>query len=169
MIGWGVVLGVGLLCTAPDEPAPRRIDYVREIKPILAGRCSSCHGAIRQKAGLRLDTAALAREGGESGPALEPGRADESLLLDRVTTSDLALRMPPENEVPLAPAEIALLRDWINQGALAPNEPIPPDPREHWAYRPLQRPAVPTAAWADGAPCDNPIDAFSPRRIVPVA
>ncbi len=50
------------------------VDYAREVKPLLAVRCTSCHGAIRQKAGLRLDTAALIRRGGDSGPAVEPGK-----------------------------------------------------------------------------------------------
>ena len=64
------------------------VDYVRDVKPILAARCTSCHGSIRQKAGLRLDTADLIRRGGDSGPAVEPGRSGESLLIERVTAAD---------------------------------------------------------------------------------
>ena len=64
------------------------VDYVREVKPLLTARCTSCHGAIRQKAGLRLDTAELIRRGGESGPAVEPGQSGESLLIERVTAAD---------------------------------------------------------------------------------
>ena len=64
------------------------VDYARDVKPILAARCTSCHGAIRQKAGLRLDTADLIRRGGDSGPAIEPGQSGESLLIERVTAAD---------------------------------------------------------------------------------
>src|SRR5579883_1001532 len=139
-------------------PAPA-VDYARDVKPVLAARCTSCHGAIRQKAGLRLDAAALIRRGGDSGPAIEPGHSDESLLIERVTAAEVSERMPPESEgVALRPAEVATLRAWIDQGAHAPPEPIPKDPRHHWAYQPPVRSAVPRAA--DPSWARNPIDAF---------
>src|SRR5262245_12097027 len=72
------------------------VDYSRQVKPVLKQRCYACHGALKQKAGLRLDTGASIRRGGESGPAVEPGQAGESLLIERVTETDPALRMPPE-------------------------------------------------------------------------
>jgi len=58
--------------------------YLRDVKPVLARRCYACHGALKKKAGLRLDTGAGIREGGDGGPAVEPGHADESLLIDRL-------------------------------------------------------------------------------------
>src|SRR6516165_7044748 len=75
---------VFVLALATAVPAAPPVDYGREVKPILSARCTSCHGAIRQKAGLRLDTAEFARRGGESGPAVEPGNSQASLLIDRV-------------------------------------------------------------------------------------
>src|SRR5438045_1016945 len=71
------------------------MDYLREIKPILAENCCRCHGASQQKAGLRLDTAALGLKGGENGPAFKPGKSAESLLVRLVkgTHPDIA-RMP---------------------------------------------------------------------------
>src|SRR5262249_25626532 len=135
------------------------VDYLRQVKPLLAARCTSCHGAIRQKAGLRLDTALLARRGGDSGPAVVRGKSDESLLIDRVTGADGLDRMPPESEgVAIGAGEVDLLRAWIDQGAKAPSEPTPADPRKHWAYQPPVRPSIPpagNAAWAL-----NPVDAF---------
>ena len=140
-------------------PAATPVDYVREVKPILAARCTSCHGAIRQKAGLRLDTAEFIRRGGEGGPAVEPGESGASLLVDRVSAADSSERMPPESEgVPLGAAEVATLRAWIDQGAVAPPETTPEDPRRHWAYQIPERPAVPRPA--DPAWARNPIDAF---------
>src|ERR1700677_1637331 len=111
------------------------VDYARDVRPILAARCTSCHGSIRQKAGLRLDTADLIRRGGDGGPAVEPGRSGDSLIIDRVTAADLTDRVPPQRAgTPLSPAEVSVLRTWIDRGAKAPPEPTPQDPRRHWAF-----------------------------------
>jgi hypothetical protein len=129
--------------------------YSREVKPVLARRCVSCHGVLKQKAGLRLDSAAAIVNGGETGPAVEPGAAGESLLVERVTAADESSRMPPEGE-PLKPAEIAAIRAWIESGAKAPaGETAPRDPRDHWAFRPPVRSSIP-----DSTAGANPIDAF---------
>ena len=147
-----------ILLAIAAGPGPA-VDYAREVKPVLAARCTSCHGAIRQKAGLRLDTAELIRRGGDSGPAVEPGQSGESLLIERVTAEASSERMPPKSEgTPLSQEEVAILRAWIDQGAHAPPEPTPADPRRHWAYQPPTRPAIPRAensSWVQ-----NPIDAF---------
>ncbi|MCA1686422.1 MAG: colicin uptake protein, partial [Planctomycetia bacterium] len=124
---------------APGAPAPEPVDYLREVKPLLRGRCYACHGALKQKAGLRLDTGASIRRGGDGGPAVEPGRPDESPLLDRLTEADPALRMPPEG-APLTAEQVALLRSWIDQGAGSPRDESPEtDPRRHWAFSPPVR------------------------------
>jgi hypothetical protein len=105
---------------------------------------------------LRLDTAAAIRQGGESGPAVVAHAAEDSLLITAVTGAD-GWRMPPEGE-PLTAEEIAKLKTWIDAGAAGPAEEPPAlDPRDHWAYKPPTRPAVPPAGanWAR-----NPIDAF---------
>jgi hypothetical protein len=115
------------------------------------------------KAGLRLDTAALMRKGGDSGPALVPGASDESLIVDAITGRE-GWRMPPESEAPaLSAGEIAKITAWIEQGAKAPADERPqPDPRDHWSFRRPARPEVPTVA-AFGARASwvrNPVDAF---------
>ena len=92
---------------ADERPGQGGIDYSRDIKPVLSKRCYACHGGLKQKAGLRLDTAALIKKGGDSGPAVEPGSSDESLIVDAVTGRE-GWRMPPESEgSPLSPDEIA--------------------------------------------------------------
>src|SRR4051794_11075999 len=82
----------------PDAPlwAAADVDYARDVKPILRARCGACHGALKQKAKLRLDTAASAVRGGESGPAFVAGASADSLLFRRVTSTDADSRMPPE-------------------------------------------------------------------------
>ncbi len=150
-----------ILCVgAPVLRADDAVDYAKQIKPILKQRCFSCHGALKQKADLRLDTVALMREGGDNGPALTPGSAAQSPIVHRVTSTEPAKRMPPLSEgEPLTAQQIDLLRRWIDQGAQGPaNEKKEEDPREHWAFRKPVRaalPPVPDAAWSK-----NPIDTF---------
>jgi hypothetical protein len=151
------VTALFLVASAPARPG-QPVDYLKEIKPLLREQCVACHGALQQKARLRLDTAALAKKGGRHGPAVRPGDVVRSLLIERVTAADPAERMPPGGP-PLSPAQVARLKAWIAGGAAAPAGEVPErDPRDHWAFRPPTRPAVPAvrrAGWAD-----NPIDAF---------
>lgn len=167
---WFGAAGRGILClcailSIPEQgrAADDRVDYVKQIRPILRERCIACHGALKQNGGLRLDTAALAIQGGDSGAAIEPGDADASPLLTRVTATDIAERMPPEGE-PLKPEQIAALKSWIQQRAPAPVDEQPErDPRDHWAFKPPQRPPVPQSAEPTSDPDRwrlNPIDAF---------
>jgi hypothetical protein len=135
------------------------IDYLRDVKPIFARRCFSCHGPIQQKSGLRLDTAAAMRKGGESGPAITVGKPGDSDLLSYVR-SDSDFRMPPEGEgTPLTAEEIDILTRWIAQGAKAPADEKPrADPRNYWSYQLPQRVALPVPKrpqWSQ-----HPVDRF---------
>ena len=134
------------------------VDYEREVKTILRARCYSCHGALKQESGLRLDTGALIRRGGESGPAMVVEDVGESLLLRRIGESDASLRKPPEGE-PLSAEQIRLIGRWIAQGAVSPPDEQPEeDPRNHWAFQQIVRPPVPSvrnSQWVR-----TPIDAF---------
>ena len=137
-------------------------DYLREVKPLLQRRCFSCHGAVKQKSKLRLDTAALIRKGGKDGPVIVPGNSLDSELIARLTAKDDE-RMPPEGEA-LTAREIALLRDWIDAGANAPaNEKPQAHPRDHWAFKTPKRPPLPEVKntnWPRSA-----IDAFVLARM----
>lgn len=153
-------LTAALFVVPPAAGTEGAIDYLKDVKPILATRCGTCHGALKRKGGLRLDTAALARRGGESGPGLIPGKPDESPIFRAITGAD-GRTMPPEGD-PLSVDEVGTLRRWIEEGAVAPEEPTPPDPRDHWAFSPPKRPPVPVVQ--DGASVRNPIDAFIARE-----
>lgn len=147
-----------LVSFASVATAANSIDYVTQVKPLLESRCYACHGALRKKSGLRLDTAALLIEGGDSGPAVESGHPDDSLLV-MMLTGELGTRMPPEGEGEALEADqIDLIKQWIKEGAVAPAESPAPDPRSHWAYQPPKRPVPP--AVRDAAWSGNPIDAF---------
>lgn len=107
------------------------LDYAKDIKPLLRERCYACHGALKQNNGLRLDTAELLKRGGKHGPALVVRKPEQSLLLAKVSATDLAERMPPEGDA-LKPEQIELLRRWIAAGAPAPKDEKPePSPRDH--------------------------------------
>ncbi len=160
MIAPLVFFGAARVASSAD--AKGSVEYLSQIKPLLATKCFACHGALRQEAGLRLDASSLIAQGSDSGPVVRPGRSGDSKLMARVLATD-ALRMPPEGDGErLTTEQLALLRRWIDQGAVAPEEPIPPDPRAHWAYRPPVSPEVPRlnqTGWIK-----NPIDSFLAKQ-----
>src|SRR5262249_31718057 len=141
LLGMGITLAVlGSHVSTPTradgpkaEATPRPVDYGREIKPLLADRCYACHGPDKgqRKAGLRLD---LRDDAVKS--AIKPGKAAESELIQRIGSHDAQQVMPPpkSKKQPLNAAQIKLLERWIDEGARY---------EEHWAYRPLLRPALP--------------------------
>lgn len=138
------------------------IDYLRDIKPILKSKCFSCHGAIKQEAGLRLDTVSLMRKGGDSGPALSANNQLQSLLLQRVTSKDPDERMPPEGE-PFSAEQLERLRSWLAAGAPSPKDEIPrSNPKDHWAFQPLGRVQPPLPVKSRKL---HPIDAFIDQRL----
>lgn len=151
-----VVSLTAMICVSVSEAT--EVEYVRDIKPILKSKCYSCHGAIRQEGGLRLDTIASMRKGGESGPAISvENDAVGSLILQRVSARDEADRMPPEGE-PMSAEQLLRLRMWLKDGAHGPpNERPQIDPQKHWAFQPIRRPVA--------SPALHPIDFFIDRKL----
>jgi mono/diheme cytochrome c family protein len=148
---------IGLSLLAGRARAGGSEEYARTIKPLLAAQCVSCHGVERPKAGLRLDTAAAAIRGGRGGPAVVPGKADESPLYLAVIGEGDVDRMPLKRP-PLPTEQVEALRAWIDSGAEAPAGEIASIPPRHWAFLSPQRPSPPTVrnrAWVR-----NPIDGF---------
>ncbi len=152
--GWLMVC----FCVAlPDSSSgeDENVEFYRDrVKPLLKTRCFACHGAIKQEADLRLDTGALIRSGGESGPAIDLKEPDQSLLLQRISASDPGQRMPPGGEA-LTPEQIAIFSQWIRSGGDSPENDRPQiDPRQHWAFQPIGKIKRP------GAENEHPVDAF---------
>ncbi len=123
-----------------------------KVRPLLLEHCYECHSAEHKiKGGLRLDHRTGWETGGDSGPALMPGDPAASLLLRVVSYEDRDLKMPPKQK--LSAGQIAILRDWIADGAPDPREEVPGDPAQPskpvrhisaealWSFQPL---AVPT-------------------------
>lgn len=105
--------------------APARVDYQRDVQPILRDHCYACHGSEQQMNGFRLDRRDDAMRGG-SQSVIGPGNAEGSRLYHRLVGTSVGARMPPTG--PLAPEQVAVLKTWIDQGAEWPDHlaGIPP-------------------------------------------
>jgi mono/diheme cytochrome c family protein len=145
-----------VLALALAMPCLAAPDYTRDIAPILAKRCQACHGAAQQMAGLRLDSGAALRKGSGNGPVVIAGESAASKLVERISSDKPGFRMPPVG-APLTAAEIALVKEWIDAGAVVPASEVTSKGEKpaHWAFQPIRRPPVPRAAGAR-----TPIDAF---------
>lgn len=164
-----IVFG-GLLCTSLQASAEEleKVDFVREVRPILAG-CVKCHGSEKQQGGLRFDVREGALRAGDSGnEPITPGNAAKSELIRRIQATDDNERMPPKG-MPLSPEQIKILRTWIDQGATWPKSSesaqaqraemvVTEEDRHHWSYRPLGPVAQPSVKDQDW--CRTAIDHF---------
>ncbi|MCA9032361.1 MAG: DUF1549 domain-containing protein, partial [Planctomycetaceae bacterium] len=96
------------------------IDYYRDVQPILEAHCYDCHQGGKAQGGLRINEHQSMLAGGESQePAIVPGKVDESALIQRITSSDENIVMPPKGD-PLSAVEIDILKRWVNSGAAWP-------------------------------------------------
>jgi ankyrin repeat protein len=113
-----MLAAVASVARAQSVAPGAKVDYIQDVKPILAAKCFSCHGPTQQQSGLRLDRRQQALRGGDYGPVIEPGKSAESKLILRVVGSQAGLQMPPTGA--LQDDEIAVLKAWIDQGADMP-------------------------------------------------
>jgi mono/diheme cytochrome c family protein len=159
------LLPLWLSLLAGPAAAAEPVDYLRDVKPILAKNCYACHGADKQRSGLRLDTAAGLIRGGNAGPAVVPGKSADSRVIKAVTGAE-GLKLMPPREPRLTPGQVATLRAWIDGGARAPADEAPQPSTtksDHWAFRAPLRQAVPPVKSITRAV--NPIDRFVLARL----
>ena len=139
-----VLLGIviAMVCLRSPHPSSaardRKIDFNREIRPILADKCLACHGPDATNLGIKLrldsESAALA-DLGKGRHAIVPGRPEESQIVKRITAKDEAMRMPPaDSGRSLTQPEIGLLVAWVKQGARFDT---------HWSFIKPVRPPLP--------------------------
>ena len=151
-----VLCALSLTCTAAEKDAAEFFEL--KIRPVLANNCFACHTNSRL-GGLRLDSREGLMKGGNSGPALVPGKPAASLIIQAVNRSHERLKMPPSGQ--LKDEEIAALARWIEGGAIWPDQPvrqesgpeyiITPEQRAFWAFQPVRKPAIPAVqdeSWA---------------------
>ncbi len=169
------VILVGAAARGDDRKAnPDAVDFFEsKVRPVLVEHCYKCHSAQAKspKGGLRLDSVDAMKKGGDNGPAVVPGDADASLLVQAVRYTDEETRMPPKGK--LADATIATLEQWVRGGAVMPHGPEPAAAHapakkspgidfeaaaSHWSYQAIRQPAIPPlkeASWPT-----TPVDAF---------
>ncbi|MCZ6795740.1 MAG: DUF1553 domain-containing protein [Planctomycetota bacterium] len=148
-----VVLGVAVVPSAAEEP----VDFNRDVRPILSGKCFFCHGPDKKqrKADLRLDTRTGAFRDLDGYSALVPGDPQASELYLRITAEKSSDRMPPRrSRKTLSGEEIALIKRWIEEGARW---------QEHWAFVAPRRPSLPEIRQVDWV--RNPVDRFVLARL----
>ena len=147
------------------SPATHKVDFVREVQPLFREHCYQCHGDRRQEAAFRLDHKPTVLRGGELGPAIVPGKSEDSLLIHFVAGLRPEGAMPKKGER-LTAEQIALLRAWIDQGADFPESAsvVLKNSRDHWAFKAPVRPPLPEVH-ASGKAVRNPIDAFVLSRL----
>jgi hypothetical protein len=167
-ISSGVALSVAVAAdAAPATATPPALTFEEHVWPLLKAHCLDCHGATEEReGGLDLRLVRLMVAGGESGPAVVPGDAAASLLLERVRSGE----MPP-GEKKMSAAEQDVIARWIAAGAPTKRpepESIPaglaitPEERAFWAFQPIRRPTVPAAATGPRTPIDALLFAADP-------
>src|SRR5690242_1924049 len=109
-----LVLSLLALIPGPAKAADA-VDYKKDVRPVLQERCYACHGSLAQKAKLRVDSGANMLKAG----VIVPGKPGDSELIQRVSSGNDEMRMPPEGH-PLKPEQIAKLKAWVEQGAKVP-------------------------------------------------
>lgn len=153
---WSVFL-LSYVASAPSAFAQERVDFNRDIRPILSRNCFFCHGpdSHHREADLRLDREDGLKSTTDDSPIIHPGKPDASLLFERVSTSDSDLVMPPvDSGKTLKPEEIKLIQQWIAEGAPW---------SKHWAYQ--QPKATPVPSVKDQTWPVNWIDQFILARL----
>ncbi|MFL3666928.1 MAG: DUF1549 domain-containing protein, partial [Verrucomicrobiota bacterium] len=151
-----LTLEVGLLLLVPSASAEEeRLEFNRDIRPILSDKCFSCHGfdAKAREAELRLDTAEGAYALEDGVQAIKPGDLQESEVWHRITHADGdELMPPPESNKSLTVKEKEIFKRWIEEGAKY---------QAHWAFVPPKKMAPPVVSGAR-----NPIDQFIGARLM---
>ena len=142
--------------------------FENKVRPILVANCHKCHGEKKQEGTLRLDAKAAILAGGETGPAIVPGKPEESLLIEAINYK--SLQMPPDRH--LKPEQIAILTEWVKMGApwppggdvaLQPRKTalvVTDADRQHWSFQPVKRPEVPLALAGKSPSSRNAVDIF---------
>ena len=157
-LGFGLAFFLFLSELAAQPPNAGDEFFEKEVRPLLAEKCAGCHGGTQPKGGLKLTSRADLLRGGDSGPAVVPGKPDESLLLKAVRYQD-ELRMPPKGK--LTDQQIEVLERWVKQGAPWPGAKdataakvgqftLTEQQRRFWSFQPVKvglPPAVRDSAW----------------------
>ena len=141
-----LIFAVVFTCTLKSFAADA-VDYTKHVKPILAKHCVMCHGPDESESGLRVDAGQLMLDGGDRGPAIVPGKSQESLLYQAlVGEGEEDVTAMPLDSDPLSKKEIEIIKKWIDAGAAFPDDEKVSQNKsatKHWSFQPVTRPQVP--------------------------
>jgi hypothetical protein len=161
-----LLLSGWLITIAAAEDTPADAELAKRVADVIARHCLRCHDDNVRKGGLSLTTAASAVQGGDSGPAVQAGSADESLIVQMIEGDEP--EMPKEGDR-LADGDVELIRHWIDRGASWPDGLQVTEPQvtdlDWWSFRPLSEPRVPTLDGQNRRWARNPIDAFICQKL----
>ncbi len=153
-----VIASLSLAADKLPPPADRKIDFAKDVRPLLEKHCWGCHGAKKQESGLRLDSREALLRGGDIGKVIAAGDSERSRLIVLVSGTDPQTVMPPDGPQ-LKPEEVGILRAWIDQGSVWPDDsPKKEEKNTHWAYQPIRRVELPVVKKSDWV--RSPIDQF---------
>ncbi len=163
---WAATRAELLLAEGASHTPEQRAHFENLVRPVLIERCQKCHGAEKQKAGLRLDSRDALLAGGETGPAVVPGQPEQSLLIEALRYAPEGYQMPPDGKLPAE--TVAAFERWVAEGAvwsagapasaLSANNPADEEQArqqvlarrgQHWSFQPLTDPAPPAVREAD--------------------
>lgn len=131
--------------TVASAIADDRDDFFEsKIRPTLVNSCLRCHGELKSSGELRVDSREALLKGGESGPAIVPGKPGESRLIRAIERHDDVSAMPPEKEKALRPEQVAAFVSWIKDGAAWPAQTAKFEVARHWAFEPLRDSPLPS-------------------------
>jgi hypothetical protein len=153
------LLAVGGLAAHGDE---RDDHFEAKIRPVLVGTCFRCHGDTKISAGLRIDSRETLLQGGDSGPAIVPGKPEESLLIRAIEREADVAAMPPDGEPVLRPDQVADFVTWVKGGAAWPATTAKFESAKHWAFEPLRD--VAESVVEDKAWVQTSVDSFIRAR-----
>ena len=158
---WLIVSLIALLPASQVSAQTADEFFETKIRPVLIGTCFQCHGGEKTSSGLRLDRRQHLMSGGERGPAIVPGDAENSLLIHTIRRTHADLSMPPKK--PLRESVVTDFQHWIDAGANWPASIAEPAANQgrHWAFRPIGQFDVPQT---DAASSAHPIDRFIDAR-----
>ena len=182
LVGVGPAASISWTAEPSSQPQPRNRTelekfFETKVRPLLVRHCVQCHGPDDQSGELRLDQKVYLLKGGSSGDIVTPGKPEASRLIRAIGYRDNELQMPPENKLP--DEAIAVLTEWVRDGAYWPDEASPTDPeatlavspsehidalrRSHWSFRPIAPIEPPSPE--ETAPNVSEIDRFVLARL----
>ena len=144
-LGIPLLASLLIICSHSASADERDDLFEAKIRPVLVGTCFRCHGDVKMSGALRIDSREMLLKGGESGPAIVPGKPEESLLIKAIQRQVDVSAMPPEKDKALRADQVAAFVAWVKAGAVWPSKTAKFEVAKHWSLEPIRDVAPPLA------------------------